>query len=55
MATVGKGPHLLQKNPQAEFSGYGPVVQYIFNVHEWDNDPKALFPNCVHQTLSPEE
>ena len=24
MAAVGKGPHLLQKNPPAELSGYGP-------------------------------
>ena len=24
MAAVGKGPHFLQKNPPAEFSGYGP-------------------------------
>ena len=22
---------------------------------EWDNDPKALFPKCVHPTLSSEE
>jgi len=21
----------------------------------WDNDPNALFPKCVHPTLSPEE
>ena len=26
MAAVGKGPHFLQKNPPAEFSGYGPVT-----------------------------
>ena len=24
-------------------------------VHEWDSDPKALFPNNVYQTLSSEE
>ena len=28
---------------------------HISNVHEWDNNPKALFPKCVHQTVSPEE
>ena len=31
------------------------IVHHIFNVHEWDSDPKALFPKCVHQTLPPEE
>ena len=31
------------------------IVHHISNVHVWDNDPKALFPKCVHQTLSPEE
>ena len=25
------------------------------NAHEWDNDPEALFPNCVHPTLSSKE
>ena len=24
MSAVEKGPHFLQKNPSAEFSGYGP-------------------------------
>ena len=28
MAAVGKGPHFLQKNPPADFSGYGPAVTY---------------------------
>ena len=31
------------------------IVYQISNVHEWDSDPKALFPKCVHQTLSSEE
>ena len=31
------------------------IVYHISNVHEWDSDPKALFPKCVHQTLSSEE
>ena len=31
------------------------IVHHISNVHEWDSDPKALFPKCVHPTLSPEE
>ena len=31
------------------------IVHHISNVHEWDNDTKALFPKYVHQTLSPEE
>ena len=31
------------------------IIQHISNVHEWDNDPKALFPKCVHPTLSSEE
>ena len=31
------------------------IVHHISNVHEWDSDPKALFPKCVHQTLPPEE
>ena len=31
------------------------IVHHVSNVHEWDSDPKALFPKCVHQTLSPEE
>ena len=26
MAAVGKSPHFLQKNPPAEFSGYGPAI-----------------------------
>ena len=30
------------------------IVYHISNVHEWDSDPKALFPKCVHQTLSSE-
>ena len=28
---------------------------HISNVPELDSDPKALFPKCVHQTLSSEE
>ena len=28
---------------------------HISNVHEWNSDPKALFPKCVHETLSSEE
>ena len=28
---------------------------FLMYVHEWDNDPKALFPKCVHPTLSSEE
>ena len=28
MAAVGKGPHFLQKNSPAEFSGYGPECYY---------------------------
>ena len=31
------------------------IVHHVSNVHKWDNDPKALFPKCVHQTLPPEE
>ena len=31
------------------------IVHYISNVHEWGSDPNALFPKCVHPTLSPEE
>ena len=31
------------------------IVHDVSNVHEWDSDPKALFPKCVCQTLSPEE
>ena len=31
------------------------TVHHISNVHEWDSVPEALFPKCVHQTLSPEE
>ena len=31
------------------------IVHHISNVHEWENDPKALFPKCVHPTLSSEE
>ena len=31
------------------------IVYHISNVHEWDNDPNALFPKCVHPTLSSEE
>ena len=31
------------------------IVYHISNVHGWDNDPKALFPKSVHQTLPPEE
>ena len=32
MAAVGKGPHFLQKNPPAEFSGYGPVSDATIKV-----------------------
>ena len=31
------------------------IVHHISNEHEWDDDPNALFPKCVHPTLSPEE
>ena len=31
------------------------IVHYLSNAHEWENDPKALFPKYVHQILSPEE
>ena len=31
------------------------IVYHISNVHEWDSDPKALFPKCMHQTLTPDE
>ena len=31
------------------------IVYHISNVHEWGSDPNALFPKCVHPTLSPEE
>ena len=31
------------------------IVHHISNVHEWDNGPNALFPKCVHPTLSPKE
>ena len=35
MAAVGKGPHFLQKKPQAEFSGYGPVKCSTNSTHEF--------------------
>ena len=28
------------------------VLYHISNVHEWDSDPNALFPKCLHPTLS---
>ena len=31
------------------------IVYHISKAHEWDSDTKALFPKCVHQTLSSEE
>jgi len=31
------------------------IVHHISNVHEWDSDPNALFPKCMHPTLSSEE
>ena len=31
------------------------IVHHISNVYEWDSDPNALFPKCVHPTLSSEE
>ena len=31
------------------------IAHHISNVHEWDSDPKALFPKYEHQTLSSEE
>ena len=31
------------------------IVHHISNVLEWDSDPNALFPKCVHPILSPEE
>ena len=33
MAAVGKGPHFLQENPPADFSGYGPdIYTHIANM-----------------------
>ena len=30
------------------------IVHHISNVQKWDSDPNALFPKCVHPTLSSE-
>ena len=32
-----------------------PILHHISNVHECDNEPEALFPKCMHPTLSSEE
>jgi len=31
------------------------IVHHVSNVHEWNNDPNALLPKCVHPTVSPED
>ena len=42
-------------DPQVLVEKWKSIVHHISNVHEWDNNPKPLFPKCVHQTLYPEE
>ena len=47
MAAVGKGPHFFQKNPPAEFSGYGLGITHRC-IPPYHPSSKDLAKNMVH-------